>query len=57
MVPSFPIKQKEPLDILKLTTLIIFFNKRRHQFLQMCEGEELQMTIKKLDENFQVQKI
>lgn len=57
MVPSSPIKQKEPLDILKLTTLIIFFNKRRHQSLQMCEGEEPQMTIKKLDENFQVQKI
>lgn len=57
MVPSSPIKQKEPLDILKLTTLIIFFNKRRHQSLQMREGEELQMTIKKLDENFQVQKI
>lgn len=57
MVPSSPIKQIEPLDILKLTTLIIFFNKRRHQSLQMCEGEELQMTIKKLDENFQVQKI
>ena len=57
MVPSSPIKQKEPLDILKLTTLIIFFNKRRPQSLQMSEGEELQMTIKKLDENFQVQKI
>lgn len=57
MVPSSPIKQKEPLDILKLTTLIIFFNKRRHQSLQMSEGEELQMTIMKLDENFQVQKI
>ena len=56
MVPSSPLN-KRAVRYTQTNNSNYIFNKRRHQSLQMCEGEELQMTIKKLDENFQVQKI